>query len=530
MSDKNEREIKKCINIKKDITTMSQFCYDIKSEGNYDVNELKLTIRKNYRNKRYEEYFEKDEPLPFIVIASKDKICIRMTSRSLKVLERINNIHSQIKKKIVTRGGIKIVLSKPYMFKEDVCEWWKEDVVCELKKGQKWATLEHSGPYFTHIMEPYEPHKVPLMYGKKKIKLKPETEMFATFYARRLITDETSAIKMTTDKVYNKNFWEDFKGYLTPTQRTEMKDFSKLNFSKIVDHIKEKKEADKQLSKEEKDKKRVKTEEKRLNHGYAMINGFREKVGGYIVERAAIFQGRGANPLRGRIKRDVEPEEVTINITEGARVPPAPKGHKWGKVIHEQEDEWLASWKDPLTNQNKYIRLAAAGQLKGKNDFMKFEKARKLNYYLDRVREKYEKDINSSDMVKRQLGTVLYLIDRYGIRVGNESAEDETDTVGASTLLVSHVDTSKPNTVIFDFLGKDSVRYHKEIPVSEKIYENVKSFQSGKKRNESLFDRITASDINAYLKTFDKHFSAKVFRTKLATSLFYDELEKQKKA
>ena len=60
--------------------------------------------------------------------------------------------------------------------------------------------------------------------------------------------------------------------------------------------------------------------------------------------------------------------------------------------------------------------------------------------------------------------------------------KDEANTVGASTLRVEHIKFSPPNTVIFDFLGKDSVRYFKKIKVPPTIYKNFKLFVKDKKK------------------------------------------------
>jgi DNA topoisomerase I len=251
-------------------------------------------------------------------------------------------------------------------------------------------------------------------------------------------------------------------------------------------------------------------------------------LGNYTVEPASLFLGRGDNPKRGRIKREVVPEDVIINIGKDAKVPKPPKGHKWSEVIHNQNVSWIASWKDTITGEPKYVLFAAEGQLKGKSDFMKYEKARKLNKFIKEVRELYTIDINSSDLVKRQLGTVIYLIDHFGLRAGGEKSKDETDTVGASTLRVEHVKLKPPDKLFFDFLGKDSIRYYKEMKVDKDIYRNIGDFLKGKNKGADLFNKISASDINSYLKTFDKSFTAKVFRTRLASVLMYEELKKIK--
>ena len=152
------------------------------------------------------------------------------------------------------------------------------------------------------------------------------------------------------NKVFNNNFWTDFKKYLSPQHKKIFKSFNKLDFSAIVDELEAKKEADKQLSAAEKTAKKVKAAERKQNYGYAVINGIKEPVGNFTIEPAAIFYGRGENPKRGKIKRDIDPEEVTINIGETAIVPDPPIGHTWKEVIHDHNAAWIASWKDPISN------------------------------------------------------------------------------------------------------------------------------------------------------------------------------------
>ena len=56
-------------------------------------------------------------------------------------------------------------------------------------------------------------------------------------------------------------------------------------------------------------------EEKKKTYGFAYLDGVKEKLGIFTVEQAAI-PGRGDNPLRGKVKKQVNPEDVTINIGE----------------------------------------------------------------------------------------------------------------------------------------------------------------------------------------------------------------------
>ena len=54
-------------------------------------------------------------------------------------------------------------------------------------------------------------------------------------------------------------------------------------------------------------------------------------------------------------------------------------------------------------------------------------------------------------------------------------------------LQVENVDLIEPDTIRFDFLGKDSIRYENEVKVERKIFELVKEFSAkdGNGRSES---------------------------------------------
>lgn len=503
-----------------------QFCYNILSTGDeeIDIAKIKIFIQKLYKKVSLEG-FTKDEKLPFLIIYSKkdNQVYIKLTSRAKKNVEKIENIHSLIKAKDLNLGnGIK--LSKPFRDELVQCQWW--DAPCDLNETAKWFSLSHQGPYFTHLMEPYLPHKAALIYDKKKYVLEPQEEKIANFYARRIISEQggTITIFLTRDPVFNKNFFTDFRTYLTPEHKKIFLDFNKLDFKLIVKKLLELKEKEKNISEKEKESKKIKTAEKKALYGFAMINDIKEQVGNYTVEPAAIFFGRGKNINRGKIKREIFPEEVTINIGSEAEIPEPPEGHTWGKVIHDNTLAWIASWKEPLNNDIKYIYFSSDGQLKGKSDLFKYEKSRKLNTFIQIVRTKYEKDLKSQNKKLQQLGTALYLIDQYGLRVGNEKDETEVDTVGATTLRVEHITLEPPDCIVFDFLGKDSIQYYKKLKVPL-VYTNIAKFIKNKKDQEPLFDLINAADINDYLHTFDKDFSAKAFRTRLASSLMDSALK-----
>jgi len=70
-----------------------------------------------------------------------------------------------------------------------------------------------------------------------------------------------------------------------------------------------------------------------------------------------------------------------------------------------------------------------------------------------------------------------YLIDKLALRVGNEKGEDEADTVGCCSLRVEHISLADgENKVTFDFLGKDSMRYHNTVEVIPIVWKLMKRF------------------------------------------------------
>ena len=87
----------------------------------------------------------------------------------------------------------------------------------------------------------------------------------------------------------------------------------------------------------------------------------------------------------------------------------------------------------------------------------------------------------------------MYFIDVLALRAGNEKGEDEADTVGCCSLRCEHVTLEPPNFVIFDFLGKDSIRYYNKVTVDEQVFKNIKIFKRDKQDSDGLFDRVNVS-------------------------------------
>lgn len=97
-------------------------------------------------------------------------------------------------------------------------------------------------------------------------------------------------------------------------------------------------------------------------------------------------------------------------------------------------------------------------------------------------------------MANRQRATAVYLIDKFALRAGNEKGDDEADTVGCCSLKYEHVTLKPPNIVIFDFLGKDSIRFYDEVEVEAQVFKNLKIFKKEPKDvGDEIFDRLKVS-------------------------------------
>ena len=93
-------------------------------------------------------------------------------------------------------------------------------------------------------------------------------------------------------------------------------------------------------------------------------------------------------------------------------------------------------------------------------------------------------------MGERQRATAMYFIDKLALRAGNEKGEEEADTVGCCSLRCEHITLEPPNQLVFDFLGKDSIRYYNKVQVDEQVYKNIRIFKNDKNDEDELFDRV----------------------------------------
>jgi DNA topoisomerase-1 len=206
-----------------------------------------------------------------------------------------------------------------------------------------------------------------------------------------------------------------------------------------------------------------------------------------------LFRGRGDHPKTGTLKKRVQPEQITLNLGVDAIIPKPPKGHRWASVVHDQTATWLATWKENVNGATKYVFLAATSAWKGQSDMQKFEKARNLKNFVGKIRKTYNSELRDKLSEVRQRATAMYLIDQLALRAGNEKGDDEADTVGCCSLRWEHITLEPPNTLNFDFLGKDSIRYQNSVEVLPQVYKNIGIFKKQVGKGNMIFDRLTVS-------------------------------------
>lgn len=378
---------------------------------------------------------------------------------------------------------------------EEEYRWW--DAPKKEDDSIKWTTLEHNGVLFPPEYEPL-PKSVKLYYDGKAISLDVRAEEVATFFGSMLHSTQN-----VENPVFQKNFFNDFKDVLKETggardqdgKSVDIKDFKKLDFTKIFEHYKGISDGKKARPAAEKKAEKAEKDKFEAPYMYCKWDGRKEKVGNFRVEPPGLFRGRGEHPKTGTVKKRVMPEQVTINIGKDAEVPEPPAGHKWKAVQHDNKATWLAMWQENVNGNYKYVMLAANSTVKGQADFKKFEKARELKKHIARIRADYTKELKSEVMADRQRATAMYLIDKFALRAGNEKdTENEAETVGCCSLKYEHVSLVEPNKVIFDFLGKDSIRFYNEFIVDRQVFKNLKMFKKPPKEDgDDIFDRLTVS-------------------------------------
>ncbi len=365
------------------------------------------------------------------------------------------------------------------------------------------------------VPQAYDPKGFHILVKGEKIALKPEQEEMAVAWVKKL---ETEYVK---DPVFVRNFFKDFCDALGLKEVLEQGSFE---FSEIVQFVTDERNRKLSMSKEEKRKiaaeRKAMREANKEKYAYAEVDGQRVELGNYTVEPPCIFMGRGKHPLRGRWKNGATESDVTLNLSPDA---PTPRGN-WKERVWQPDSMWVARWDDKLRGREKYIWLSDTSVPKQKREIEKFDKALELENLIGKIRTHIDSGLSSDDPKRRKIATVCYLIDALKFRVGDEKDKDEADTVGATTLRPEHIKIKPNGLTTFDFLGKDSVRFQKDIMLPEAVVKNILEFKKDAKSH--MFKGVRSDNVREFLSEVSPGLTAKVFRTYHATKVVKEYLKK----
>jgi len=189
---------------------------------------------------------------------------------------------------------------------------------------------------------------------------------------------------------------------------------------------------------------------------------------------------------------------------------PSPNGHiqatgrdARGRKQYRYHDRWRE-----MRDENKFGRLA---------DFARV---------LPKIRRRVARDIRLADLPREKvLATVVRLLERTFIRIGNEEYARENKSFGLTTIKNRHVTVKGPH-LRFRFRGK-SGRQHEVDMTDRRIAKIVSKCQDlpGQDLFQYVTDEgevrsITSQDVNDYLREItSENFTAKDFRTWAGTVL-----------
>ncbi|OJT15298.1 DNA topoisomerase 1 [Trametes pubescens] len=415
----------------------------------------------------------------------------------------------------------KLASKKKEEMDEDTYKWWEQQNAAR-DGSVKWTMLEHNGVYFPPAYEPLPKH-VKMKYNGEPVDLPVESEEVAGFYGALIESPHAQ------DVTFNKNFFDDFLKVLKkypPRNGVKITKFELCDFRPMYEYFESEKEKKKSMTTAEKKAAKAAKDELEAPYTHCTLDGRKEKVGNFRIEPPGLFRGRGDHPKKGALKHRLRPEDITINIGKDSPVPTPNVPGKWKDVVHDNTVTWLANWVENVNGNYKYVFLAAGSSLKGQSDMQKFEKARELKKHVDRIRADYQADLKTKQMMERQRATAMYFIDKLALRAGNEKGDEEADTVGCCSLRCEHVTLLPPNKLVFDFLGKDSIRYYNEVQVDDQVYKNIRIFKGNKNDEDELFDRVNTGALNKHLASYMKGLTAKVFRTFNASLTFQELLDR----
>ncbi len=388
---------------------------------------------------------------------------------------------------------------------------------------QVMKSLKHNGIY----VPSYDYKGFNIKIQGQTIKLTPKSEQMAIAWIRK-----KQSTLSPPDEVFEKNFMQEFLeqlkqenpslDVLKKMENSAEQDLQ-IGFSEVEAYLDAEKQKKENMSKTEKkqqaaERKSIRLERKE-KYGYATVNGKKLEIANWTAEPSCLFAGRGDHPRRGKWKEGPSEEDIILNLSPDSPRPPG----NWKDIIWEPDKMYVAKWEDKLTGKIKYVWFSDSAFIKQNREKEKFKKAEELGNHIAEIEQHIVKNLDAKDETKRKVATVCWLILKPNMRVGDEKDPGEADTVGAITLRPEHIKIDG-DTLHFDFLGKDCVRWEKSVQAPPSVIRNIEQY--AKTSKEYLFEGVDSKKVSRFLSQKMLGLTAKVFRTWRCTKTLKEELAK----
>lgn len=402
-------------------------------------------------------------------------------------------------------------------------------------------SLRHNGIY----VPPYDYKGFSIKVQGHIIGLSPKTEQMALAWVRK-----EQSIASPPDKIFFKNFIKEFleqlksenpnSGFLSDfaqqttnmvenadkiTEAGKFDEIIGIDFSQIKEYLLQEQTKKQNMTKEEKKRlaqeRKAKREELRKICGHAIADGREMEIANWTSEPSCLFAGRGDHPKRGKWKQGPSQLDIILNLSPDS---PRPNG-EWKAIVWEPDKMYLAKWEDKLSGKIKYVWFSDSAFLKQMREKEKFKKAEKLGNKIREIEEHVMKTMVSTEESRRKVATVCWLIINLNMRVGDEKDPGEADTVGAITLRPEHIKIDG-EVLHFDFLGKDAVRWTKDVKAPPVVIENIRRYSNSCR--EYLFEGIDSGKVARFFSEKMEGLTAKVFRTWRCTKTVDEYLQQCK--
>jgi len=403
---------------------------------------------------------------------------------------------------------------------------------------QEMKSLKHNGIF----VPAYEPQGFKITIQGQAVPLSPQSEQMAIAWIRK-----RQSVLSPPDRIFMENFMREFLEQLKQENQSnqtvpgfssyylaKVKNYAgndignpdseihkDIDFSEITDFVNREKQVKETMPPTEKKQKAAERKaargEMKAKYGFAEVDGQKLEIANWTSEPSCLFAGRGDHPQRGKWKEGPNKDDIVLNLS-----PDAPKPEGW-KTVWEPDKMYVAKWQDKLTGKIKYVWFSDSAFLKQNREKEKFKKAETLGKQIGKIEEHILRNLDAKDEGKRKVATVCWLILNPNMRVGDEKDPDEADTVGAITLRPEHI-SIEGDTLHFDFLGKDSVRWIKTVKAPPSVIRNISEYSKTSK--EYLFEGVDSKKVSRFLSEKMPGLTAKVFRTWRCTKTLREELDK----